>query len=156
MQTKVYRLHFLRKRTFLPVMISQFFFNCRLLCVEHVEKNGKPILYLVFEFLDTDLKKFIDSHRRGPSPRPIPPNVIKVSFLIFVAKFIKLGLFLLFLIYLNFICRVSCISCAKVWPTVIATVCFTGTILMFIIVRLYMLVNFLQTIGANSLYLQGN
>ncbi|KAF3340720.1 cyclin-dependent kinase B1-1 [Carex littledalei] len=48
-----------------------------LLCVEHVEKNGKPILYLVFEFLDTDLKKFIDSYRKGPSARPLPPNVIK-------------------------------------------------------------------------------
>lgn len=48
--------------------------------MEHVEKNGKPILYLVFEFLDTDLKKFIDSYRKGPSARPLPPNVIKVSF----------------------------------------------------------------------------
>lgn len=50
----------------------------RLLCVEHVDKNGKPLLYLVFEYLDTDLKKFIDSHRRGPNPRPLPVSVIQV------------------------------------------------------------------------------
>jgi hypothetical protein len=57
---------FSMEMNFLSVLISHLFFNCRLLCVEHVEKNGKPILYLVFEFLDTDLKKFIDSHRRAP------------------------------------------------------------------------------------------
>lgn len=93
---------FCMERIFLAVLISQLSFNCRLLCVEHVEKNGKQLLYLVFEFLDTDLKKFIDSHRRGPSPRPIPPTVIKVFFfkvyMIFVAKFNKLGLILFFLI----------------------------------------------------------
>ncbi|XP_078175546.1 cyclin-dependent kinase B1-1-like [Carex rostrata] len=61
-------------------LLSKSIYVVRLLCVEHVEKNGKQLLYLVFEFLDTDLKKFIDSHRRGPSPRPIPPTVIK-SFL---------------------------------------------------------------------------
>ncbi|XP_078180905.1 cyclin-dependent kinase B1-1 isoform X2 [Carex rostrata] len=58
-------------------LLSQSIYIVRLLCVEHVEKNGKPILYLVFEFLDTDLKKFIDSYRKGPSARPLPPNVIK-------------------------------------------------------------------------------
>lgn len=50
--------------------------------MEHVDKNGKPMLYLVFEYLDTDLKKFIDSHRRGPNPRPLPPQVIQVPFLL--------------------------------------------------------------------------
>ncbi|KAJ4785137.1 Cyclin-dependent kinase 2 [Rhynchospora pubera] len=66
-------------------LLSKSIYIVRLLCVEHVQKNGKPVLYLVFEFLDTDLKKFIDSHRRGPSPRPIPPNVIK-SFLYQLCK----------------------------------------------------------------------
>ncbi|KAJ3680977.1 hypothetical protein LUZ60_015466 [Juncus effusus] len=61
-------------------LLSQSIYVVRLLCVEHVEKNGKPILYLVFEFLDTDLKKFIDTYKKGPNPRPLPPNVIK-SFL---------------------------------------------------------------------------
>ena len=49
-----------------------------LLCVEHVDKKGKPLLYLVFEYLDTDLKKYIDRHGRGPN-NPIPPNTIQVS-----------------------------------------------------------------------------
>ena len=46
--------------------------------MEHVDKNGKPLLYLVFEYLDTDLKKFIDVYRKGPNPRPLPHNVIQV------------------------------------------------------------------------------
>ncbi|KAE8707211.1 hypothetical protein F3Y22_tig00110386pilonHSYRG00027 [Hibiscus syriacus] len=50
-------------------MLSQSLYIVRLLCVEHVDtnKNGgsKANLYLVFEYLDTDLKKFIDSHRKG-------------------------------------------------------------------------------------------
>lgn len=50
----------------------------RLLNVEQVQKNGKPLLYLVFEYLDIDLKKFIDSHRKGPNPRPIPSTVVQV------------------------------------------------------------------------------
>ncbi|CAN6444393.1 unnamed protein product [Victoria cruziana] len=58
-------------------MLSQSIYVVRLLCVEHIDKNGKPLLYLVFEYLDTDLKKFIDSHRRGPSPRPLDPTVVQ-------------------------------------------------------------------------------
>jgi hypothetical protein len=50
----------------------------RLLCVEHVEKNDKPMLYLVFEYMDTDLKKYMDSHGRGPSGKPLPPKVVQV------------------------------------------------------------------------------
>lgn len=38
----------------------------KLLCVEHVEENGKPVLYLVFEYLTTDLKKYMDRLGRGP------------------------------------------------------------------------------------------
>ncbi|KAJ4780067.1 Cyclin-dependent kinase 2 [Rhynchospora pubera] len=58
-------------------LLAQSIYIVRLLCVEHVQKNGKPILYLVFEFLETDLKKFIDTYRRGPNARPMPANVIK-------------------------------------------------------------------------------
>ena len=35
--------------------------------------------YLVFEFLDTDLKKYLDVYRRGPNPRPLPPHQVKVT-----------------------------------------------------------------------------
>jgi cyclin-dependent kinase len=48
-----------------------------LLDVEHTEnKNGKPLLYLVFEYMDSDLKKYIDGYRR--SHTKVPPKVIKV------------------------------------------------------------------------------
>ncbi|CAL9083704.1 unnamed protein product, partial [Musa textilis] len=57
-----------------------------LLNVEQVKKNGKPILYLVFEYVDTDLKKFIDSCCRGSNPRPIPSPVIQQSFLYQLCK----------------------------------------------------------------------
>ncbi|KAK2994848.1 hypothetical protein RJ640_012811 [Escallonia rubra] len=41
-------------------MLSHSLYVVRLLCVEHVDdkKNGKPLLYLVFEYLNIDLKKF--------------------------------------------------------------------------------------------------
>ncbi|KAG0475259.1 hypothetical protein HPP92_014945 [Vanilla planifolia] len=46
-----------------PVALSEhLYFSraaiCRLLSVEHVEKNGKPLLYLVFEYIETDLKVY--------------------------------------------------------------------------------------------------
>uniref|UniRef100_A0A453HP95 Protein kinase domain-containing protein n=1 Tax=Aegilops tauschii subsp. strangulata TaxID=200361 RepID=A0A453HP95_AEGTS len=44
-----------------------------------------PVLYLVFEFLDTDLKKFVDAYRRGPAPKPLPTQVVK-SFLYQLCK----------------------------------------------------------------------
>ncbi|CAM8995242.1 unnamed protein product [Rhodiola kirilowii] len=59
-------------------MLSQSMYIVQLLCVEHVSKNDKPLLYLVFEYLDTDLKKFIDSHRKGSNPRPLPPALIRI------------------------------------------------------------------------------
>lgn len=58
-------------------MLSHSIHIVRLLCVEHVDKKGKPILYLVFEYLDTDLKKFIDYDRRGASANPLPPKMIQ-------------------------------------------------------------------------------
>lgn len=70
-------------------MLSHSLYVVRLLCVEHVvdnsKKNGKPLLYLVFEYLDTDLKKFIDSYRKGPNPGPLPPSLIQ-SFLFQLCK----------------------------------------------------------------------
>ncbi|KAI4353608.1 hypothetical protein L6164_002543 [Bauhinia variegata] len=78
-------------------MLSQSIYIVRLLSVEHVDKTpksatataaaaaSKPLLYLVFEYLDTDLKKFIDSHRKGPNPRPLPPSLVQ-SFLFQLCK----------------------------------------------------------------------
>jgi len=45
--------------------------------VEHLEENGKPCLYLVFEYLSTDLKKFMDRNGKGPA-HPLPPELVKV------------------------------------------------------------------------------
>ena len=54
-------------------MLSESEYVVKLLSVEQVEENGKPVLYLVFEYLDTDLKKYMDLtgkvrwHRAKPS-----------------------------------------------------------------------------------------
>ncbi|KAJ8485271.1 hypothetical protein OPV22_017756 [Ensete ventricosum] len=66
-------------------LLSRSIYIVRLLNVEQVKENGKPILYLVFEYVDTDLKKFIDSYLRGSNPRPIPSPVIQ-SFLYQLCK----------------------------------------------------------------------
>ncbi|KAJ1429213.1 Serine/threonine-protein kinase, active site [Sesbania bispinosa] len=72
-------------------MLSQSIYIVRLLDVEHVDKapksalQTKPLLYLVFEYLDTDLKKFIDTHRKGPNPKPLSPTLIQ-SFLFQLLK----------------------------------------------------------------------
>ncbi|KAJ6913449.1 cyclin-dependent kinase B1-2 [Populus alba x Populus x berolinensis] len=85
-------------------MLSQSLYVVRLLSVEHVDanstnsnlddsdpskrnhnNNNKSNLYLVFEYLDTDLKKFIDSHRKGANPRPLSPSLIQ-SFLFQLCK----------------------------------------------------------------------
>ena len=42
-------------------MLSKSDFIVRLLSVEHIDEGGKAMLYLVFEYLDTDLKKFMDA-----------------------------------------------------------------------------------------------
>ena len=41
-------------------MLSESPYVVRLLRVEHVEEDGKAMLYLVFEFLDQDLKQYMD------------------------------------------------------------------------------------------------
>mmetsp|Transcript_24005 Transcript_24005/g.61573 ORF Transcript_24005/g.61573 Transcript_24005/m.61573 type:complete len:315 (-) Transcript_24005:295-1239(-) len=48
----------------------------KLLSVEHVEENGRPILYLVFEYLSTDLKKYMDRNGKGPA-NPLPRHIVK-------------------------------------------------------------------------------
>lgn len=48
----------------------------KLLCVEHVEEHNKPCLYLVFEYLSTDLKKFMDRTGKG-NANPMPSKLIK-------------------------------------------------------------------------------
>uniref|UniRef100_A0A8R7Q2Y4 Protein kinase domain-containing protein n=1 Tax=Triticum urartu TaxID=4572 RepID=A0A8R7Q2Y4_TRIUA len=66
-------------------LLSSSLYVVRLLAVEQATKGGgaggggKPVLYLVFEFLDTDLKKFVDAYRRGPAPKPLPTQVVRVS-----------------------------------------------------------------------------
>ncbi|KAK7831221.1 cell division control protein 2 homolog C [Quercus suber] len=67
-------------------MLSQSLYVIRLLFVEHsLNKHGKPLLYLVFEYLETDLKKFIDSHRKCANPRPLLPSLVQ-SFLYQLCK----------------------------------------------------------------------
>ncbi|WVZ88222.1 hypothetical protein U9M48_034766 [Paspalum notatum var. saurae] len=58
-------------------LLSTSIYVVRLLAVEQAAKNGRPVLYLVFEFLDTDLKKYLDVYRRGPSARPLPASLVK-------------------------------------------------------------------------------
>jgi hypothetical protein len=60
-------------------LLSHSLYLVKLLAVEQANKNGKPVLYLVFEFLDTDLKKFMDVYRRGPNARPLPTDLVKVK-----------------------------------------------------------------------------
>ena len=57
-------------------MLSESAFIVRLLKVEHVEEDGKAMLYLVFEYLDQDLKHFMDLTGRGPA-NPLPKGVVQ-------------------------------------------------------------------------------
>lgn len=50
----------------------------RLLCVEHIDKKGKPLLYLVFEYVDMDLKKYMDWHTLEFN-NPLPSKTIQVG-----------------------------------------------------------------------------
>ncbi|KAK9909252.1 hypothetical protein WJX75_009525 [Coccomyxa subellipsoidea] len=54
-------------------MLSESNHVVKLLCVQHVEEHKKPVLYLVFEFLATDLKKYMERTGKGPdNPLPLP------------------------------------------------------------------------------------
>eukprot|EP00798_Chlamydomonas_sp_ICE-L_P021380 gene21380-28324_t len=57
-------------------MLSESNFIVKLMAVEHVEEDNKPCLYLVFEFLSMDLKKWMDRKGKGPA-HPLDKGVIK-------------------------------------------------------------------------------
>jgi cyclin-dependent kinase len=57
-------------------MLSESAFIVRLLKVEHVEEDNKAMLYLVFEFLNQDLKHFMDETGRGPA-NPLPQETVQ-------------------------------------------------------------------------------
>jgi len=57
-------------------MLSESNHIVKLLSVEHVEENDKPCLYLVFEYLTTDLKKYMDRNGKGPA-YPLPKPTVK-------------------------------------------------------------------------------
>lgn len=59
--------------------LSQSIYIVKLLCVEQMHKKGKSALYLVFEYIDTDLKKYIELHGRnhGQARVPLPMKLIK-------------------------------------------------------------------------------
>mmetsp|Transcript_691 Transcript_691/g.1836 ORF Transcript_691/g.1836 Transcript_691/m.1836 type:complete len:315 (-) Transcript_691:530-1474(-) len=57
-------------------MLSESNHIVKLLAVEHTEENNKPCLYLVFEYLSTDLKKWMDRNGKGPA-HPLPKTVVK-------------------------------------------------------------------------------
>ncbi|KAH9289693.1 hypothetical protein KI387_033810, partial [Taxus chinensis] len=72
-------------------MLSSSIYIVRLLCVEHVDKKGKSLLYLVFEYLDTDLKKFMDCDRRSANANLLSPIVIQIATLWYRAPEVLLG-----------------------------------------------------------------
>lgn len=57
-------------------MLSESNHIVKLLSVEQVDEDEKPCLYLVFEFITTDLKKYMDKNGKGPS-YPLPKPLIK-------------------------------------------------------------------------------
>lgn len=60
----------------LLLMLSESNHIVKLLSVEHSEENGKACLYLVFEYLQTDLKKWMDKSGKGPA-YPLPLGTVK-------------------------------------------------------------------------------
>lgn len=57
-------------------MLSESNHIVKLLSVEHVDEVGKPILYLVFEYMTTDLKRWMDKNGRGPN-YPLSKEIVK-------------------------------------------------------------------------------
>ena len=54
-------------------MTDAMAYQCRLLDIVHADQK----LYLVFEFLDVDLKRYMDNGNKAN--RPITPDIVKVS-----------------------------------------------------------------------------
>lgn len=69
----MWRFHFYSE---LIVTIIIFFFFRLMDVKQGINKEGKTVLYLVFEYVDTDLKKFIRSFRQAG--QNIPQNTVKV------------------------------------------------------------------------------
>lgn len=65
----------LREVSLLQVLSTCIYF-VRLLSVENSHKNGKTSLFMVFEYIDTDLRRFMDLSWPGPD-NPLPQNTIK-------------------------------------------------------------------------------
>lgn len=57
-------------------MLSESNHIVKLLTVEHVDENEKACLYLVFEYLTTDLKRYMDRNGKGPA-YPLPTQTVK-------------------------------------------------------------------------------
>lgn len=118
-----------------PVLCFSVFLGYRLLSVEHFHNDGKPSLYLVFEYVDTDLRTFIDMSCRSPD-NMLPPLTIKVSVLTnlclpWMPDCLPLPYCSITAILFQWKCwflvgRASCINCWKEWRTVIATALCTG------------------------------
>lgn len=86
-------------------------------------KEGKTVLYLVFEYMDTDLKKYIRSFRQ--TGENIPVNCVKV----WPNPGLNLNFFQTHLSqshhwYLQ--CRAWCTNSARVLPSATGMVCCTG------------------------------
>ncbi|RRT51122.1 hypothetical protein B296_00003884 [Ensete ventricosum] len=61
-----------------PFHVSRALFYCSLLDLKQDKnKEGQTILYLVFEYMDTDLKKYIRSFRQNREQ--IPPETVKIA-----------------------------------------------------------------------------
>eukprot|EP00253_Pinus_taeda_P004976 PITA_04976 len=71
--------------------LCQSVYIVRLLSVEHVVSDGTPLLYLVFEYLDTDLKKFIDCNQYSANGGSLPPKLIQIATLWYRAPEVLLG-----------------------------------------------------------------
>lgn len=57
--------------------VNRYIYIYRLMDVKQGQnKEGKTVLYLVFEYMDTDLKKFIRGFRQ--TGEDIPPKIVKV------------------------------------------------------------------------------
>ncbi|CAI5998294.1 unnamed protein product [Closterium sp. NIES-64] len=71
-------------------MLSKSVHVVRLLDVEHIIEHNTTTVYLVFEYLDFDLKKYMDARGKGPS-HPLEPKIVKIVTLWYRAPEVLLG-----------------------------------------------------------------
>lgn len=125
--------------SFFNLIKKAFSFIFRLMDVKQGQnKEGKTVLYLVFEYMDTDLKKYIRSFRQ--TGENIPVNTVKVSLSdsfiqLFSAFVVSLWIrskqshhfFVLYSLMLAiFVNRAWCTNCAKVLPSATVMGFYTG------------------------------